>query len=302
MTIVRDAHGISERRACSIIGADRSAMRYRHRRSDDAATRMRLKELAAERRRFGWRRLKLLLEREGIRMNPPEAASAVWRGTAAGASSWWPQASAWHTSADDTATGAEPTLVAGLRCRHADRRSEVPHPGGGGRLHPRMPAPCGRHVAVWSGARVARELKALIARRGARPLLCVSDNGTEPARVHRRASLPARAVPRQVPHHGTSNHRRDPARRRGRPASPEAHGHRPPSRLPLARRSTPARPRLRRPAACSATRRAPQPAVAISMASSVWGARRVALHAAGRRSRGRAGVLRRARGRRDGGR
>src|SRR4051812_50059846 len=30
---------------------------------------MRLKELAAARRRFGWRRLKLLLEREGIRMN-----------------------------------------------------------------------------------------------------------------------------------------------------------------------------------------------------------------------------------------
>jgi putative transposase len=36
---------------------------------DDASTRQRLKELAAERRRFGWRRLKLLLEREGIRMN-----------------------------------------------------------------------------------------------------------------------------------------------------------------------------------------------------------------------------------------
>ena len=44
-------------------------MRYRHRRADDAAIRTQLKELAAERRRFGWRRLKLLLEREGIRMN-----------------------------------------------------------------------------------------------------------------------------------------------------------------------------------------------------------------------------------------
>lgn len=65
----REAHGISERRACSIIGADRSAVRYRHRRSDDAPARSRLKELAAERRRFGWRRLKLLLAREGIRMN-----------------------------------------------------------------------------------------------------------------------------------------------------------------------------------------------------------------------------------------
>jgi putative transposase len=69
VTHAREAHGISERRACSIIDADRSVMRYRPRRSDDAATRQRLKELAAERRRFGWRRLKLLLEREGIRMN-----------------------------------------------------------------------------------------------------------------------------------------------------------------------------------------------------------------------------------------
>ena len=69
VTVAREAHGISERRACSIIGADRSALRYRHRRADDAATRTRLKQLAAERRRFGWRRLKLLLEREGIRMN-----------------------------------------------------------------------------------------------------------------------------------------------------------------------------------------------------------------------------------------
>jgi putative transposase len=69
VTAAREAHGISERRACSIIGADRSAMRYRQRRADDAAARMRLKELAAERRRFGWRRLKLLLAREGIRMN-----------------------------------------------------------------------------------------------------------------------------------------------------------------------------------------------------------------------------------------
>jgi putative transposase len=30
---------------------------------------VRLKELAAERRRFGWRRLKLLLAREGMHMN-----------------------------------------------------------------------------------------------------------------------------------------------------------------------------------------------------------------------------------------
>ena len=55
VSLAREAHDVSERRACSIIGADRSAMRYRHRRVDDAEVRTRLKELAAERRRFGWR-------------------------------------------------------------------------------------------------------------------------------------------------------------------------------------------------------------------------------------------------------
>jgi putative transposase len=69
VSLAREAHGVSERRACAIIGADRSAMRYRRRGADDAAARMRLKELAAERRGFDWQRLKLPLEREGIRMN-----------------------------------------------------------------------------------------------------------------------------------------------------------------------------------------------------------------------------------------
>ena len=53
----------------SIIGADRSSVRYRARRPDDAAMRTRLRELAAERRRFGYRRLQMLLDREGIAMN-----------------------------------------------------------------------------------------------------------------------------------------------------------------------------------------------------------------------------------------
>jgi hypothetical protein len=93
----REAHGISVRRACSILGADRSAIRYRRRRSEDAATRQRLKELAAERRRFGWRRLKLLLERDPD--EPQEAASAVCRGTVAGSPTWWTQAGVGRTGA-----------------------------------------------------------------------------------------------------------------------------------------------------------------------------------------------------------
>jgi putative transposase len=60
---------VSERRACTTIGADRKLVRYRSHRADDAAVRVRLRELASIRRRFGYRRLHVLLRREGIVMN-----------------------------------------------------------------------------------------------------------------------------------------------------------------------------------------------------------------------------------------
>ncbi len=47
--------------ACSLIGADRSTIQYRSCRSDNAALRGRLRALAQERRRFGYRRLFVLL-------------------------------------------------------------------------------------------------------------------------------------------------------------------------------------------------------------------------------------------------
>jgi putative transposase len=63
------AYEVSERRVCSMLGADRSSIRYRSTRPDDAAQRARLRALAAVRRRFGYRRLHILLRREGIVMN-----------------------------------------------------------------------------------------------------------------------------------------------------------------------------------------------------------------------------------------
>ena len=66
---LRVAFEVSERRACSTLGADRTSIRYRSTRPDDAAVRARLRELAAIRRRFGYRRLHILLKREGIVMN-----------------------------------------------------------------------------------------------------------------------------------------------------------------------------------------------------------------------------------------
>jgi putative transposase len=60
---------VSQRRACVVIGADRTSVRYRSRKPDDGAVRSRLRELAAVRRRFGYRRLRLLLGREGLHLN-----------------------------------------------------------------------------------------------------------------------------------------------------------------------------------------------------------------------------------------
>lgn len=65
----RQLFSISERRACTIFSVDRTSMRYAHRRPDDGDLRSRLREIAAERRRFGYRRLGIMLAREGIVMN-----------------------------------------------------------------------------------------------------------------------------------------------------------------------------------------------------------------------------------------
>lgn len=59
--------GLSERRASSFVGADRTMIRYQSRRPADTELRERLRDLANERRRFGYRRLFILLRREGER-------------------------------------------------------------------------------------------------------------------------------------------------------------------------------------------------------------------------------------------
>ena len=56
---------MSERRACSLVAADRTMVRYRSRRPPDTALRARLRELANERRRFGYRRLFIMLRAQG---------------------------------------------------------------------------------------------------------------------------------------------------------------------------------------------------------------------------------------------
>jgi putative transposase len=63
------AFRVSARRACDLVGCDRSTFFSRARRRDVAPLRMRLRELAAARPRFGDRRLHILLRREGWRIN-----------------------------------------------------------------------------------------------------------------------------------------------------------------------------------------------------------------------------------------
>ena len=66
---MRESFGVSERRACRALGVDRSSARYRSRRAIVARLSERLLALAAERPRFGYRRLHVLLQREGFAVN-----------------------------------------------------------------------------------------------------------------------------------------------------------------------------------------------------------------------------------------
>ena len=66
---LQTAYGMSERRACRVLGCCRMTMRYQALRTDDVALRERMKAIAHERRRFGYRRLHVLLRREGYEVN-----------------------------------------------------------------------------------------------------------------------------------------------------------------------------------------------------------------------------------------
>ena len=62
-------HQVSQRRACEVLEVDRSTIRYRSKRIDNIEQREAIKRIAKERRRFGYRRINVMLQREGIYMN-----------------------------------------------------------------------------------------------------------------------------------------------------------------------------------------------------------------------------------------
>lgn len=176
MTWAIEEKSYSQRRACSLIGLDPKTYRYASRRSDDVTIRERLKTLADQRRRFGYRRLHILLRREGVVLNHKklfrlyreERLTVRRRGgrkRALGtrAPMGIPQGPNQRWSLDFVAD----QLVDGRRFRVLVVVDDFTRE-------------CLALVVdtSLSGQRVARELDALIALRG-RPLMVVSDNGTE---------------------------------------------------------------------------------------------------------------------------
>ena len=72
---LRKQFEMSERRACNVIAADRKMIRYRSRRPPDVELRSRLRDLANQRRRFGSRRLFVLLREQG----EPSGVNRIYR-------------------------------------------------------------------------------------------------------------------------------------------------------------------------------------------------------------------------------
>jgi putative transposase len=167
---------MSERRACHILSCCRATIRYRVARDGDAILRERMKALAHERRRFGYRRLHVLLRREGhvvnhkrvFRLYREEKLAVRRRGGRKRA----------------LGTRAPMTLPTGPNQRWSlDFVSDQFADGRRFRILV-VVDDCTRECLALvadtsiSGRRVARELDRLVAERG-RPTTIVSDNGTE---------------------------------------------------------------------------------------------------------------------------
>src|SRR5436305_624560 len=113
VTQLRVGFEVSERRACTALEVDRSSVRYRSSRPDDAMARARLRELAAVRRRFGYRRLHLLEPRR-LAHEPQEVPPALSGGATSGAPPWWTQACSGHKGSDGDPARAQSALEPGF--------------------------------------------------------------------------------------------------------------------------------------------------------------------------------------------
>ena len=167
---------MSERRACRVIDADRKSVRYRSARDDDGGLREKLRELANRRRRFGYRRLHILLRREGVMINRKKT-QRLYREEGLAVKRRRSRKRAVGTTAPAPVL-ALPNQRWSLEFVHDQMVS-------GRRFHVLnvahdMTRECLAAVpdTLISGHRVVRELTRLIAKRG-KPGMIVSDIGTE---------------------------------------------------------------------------------------------------------------------------
>jgi len=169
-------HGMSERRACKATGFCRMTIRYETRRPDDRALRDRLTELARERKRFGYRRLHVLLRREGLAVNHKKLFR-LYREERLGVR---------RRSGRKRALGTRAPMLVPLRPNERwslDFVSDQITDGRRFRILTIVDDCTRENIALiadtsLSGLRVATELDRLVATRG-KPTMIVSDNGTE---------------------------------------------------------------------------------------------------------------------------
>ncbi len=167
---------MSERRACQVVKVDRTSIRYTSCRPDDGPLRERLKALAHERRRFGYRRLHVLLRREGHGVNR-KRVQRLYREE---------KLTVRRRGGRKRALGTRRPMETPVAANQRWSLDFVSDQMTDGRRFRTLAVvdDCTRECLALvpdtsiSGRRVARELDAIIAWRG-RPRTIVSDNGTE---------------------------------------------------------------------------------------------------------------------------
>ena len=173
---LQSTYEMSQRRACRVISTDRASVRYQATRPDDGQLRERLRALAQERRRFGYRRLHVLLRREGHAVNK-KRVQRIYRDERLTV-----RRRGGRKRAMGTRRPIETPLAANQRWS-LDFVSDQMTDGRRFRILTVIDN-CTRECLALvadtslSGRRVARELDAIISQRG-RPDTIVSDNGTE---------------------------------------------------------------------------------------------------------------------------
>lgn len=66
---LKSTYGVAERRACRLVALSRSVYQYRSHRDPQTAVRQRMCEIAATRVRYGYRKIRVLLQREGYQVS-----------------------------------------------------------------------------------------------------------------------------------------------------------------------------------------------------------------------------------------